>query len=142
MRRPRQQTIRTLMVLLIVSAGAAVVGGYSIDWYTVDGGGEMSSSGGSYQLSGTIGQPDASTTAMIGGGFKLTGGFWAAALPLPGDCDGDGDVDLQDFLAFQTCYTGPGGTIEPGCGCADFDDDGDVDLTDFLAFQTAYTGPG
>ena len=59
-----------------------------------------------------------------------------------GDCDGDGDVDLSDFLAFQTCFTGPGGTLTPGCVCADFDGDDDVDLQDFLAFQTAFTGPG
>ena len=59
-----------------------------------------------------------------------------------GDCNGDGDVDLQDFLAFQTCYTGPGGSLSPGCECVDFNGDGDVDLQDFLAFQTAYTGPG
>ena len=62
--------------------------------------------------------------------------------PDPGDCNDDGDVDLQDFLAFQTCFTGPGGTLTPGCVCADFDGDDDVDLADFLAFQSAYTGPG
>ena len=60
-----------------------------------------------------------------------------------GDCDGDGDVDLGDFLAFQSCYTGPGGgPVGPECECADFDLDTDVDLGDFLAFQSAYTGPG
>ena len=58
-----------------------------------------------------------------------------------GDCDDDGDVDLQDFLAFQTCFTGPGGPVDPGCECADFDGDDDVDLQDFLAFQVAFTGP-
>ena len=58
-----------------------------------------------------------------------------------GDCDDDGDVDLADFLIFQTCYTGPGGPLTPGCECVDFDGDDDVDLQDFLAFQTAYTGP-
>ena len=59
-----------------------------------------------------------------------------------GDCDGDGDVDLADFLAFQSCYTGPVGPVNPGCECANFDGDDDVDLADFLAFQSAYTGPG
>ena len=58
-----------------------------------------------------------------------------------GDCDDDGDVDLADFLAFQTCFTGPGGSLDPGCECADFNGDGDVDLQDFLSFQAAYTGP-
>ena len=58
------------------------------------------------------------------------------------DADDDCDVDLADFLAFQTCFTGPGGPVAPGCECFDSDDDGDVDLADFLDFQTVYTGPG
>jgi hypothetical protein len=46
---------------------------YSIDWFTIDGGGGTSS-GGAYSLSGTIGQPDAGR--MSGGNFTLEGGFW------------------------------------------------------------------
>lgn len=60
---------------------------------------------------------------------------------IAGDCDEDGDIDMADFLKFQTCFTGSGGTLEPGCECADFDDDGDVDLSDFWNFQTSFTGP-
>jgi hypothetical protein len=48
---------------------------YSIDWYKIAGGGGTST-GGTYSVSGTIGQPDASG-AMIGGNYSLTGGFWA-----------------------------------------------------------------
>ena len=48
---------------------------YSIDWFTIDGGGGTST-GGVYQVSGTIGQPDAGP-AMTGGNFSLTGGFWS-----------------------------------------------------------------
>lgn len=47
---------------------------YTIDWYTIDGGGTMSTSGGAYTLSGTIGQYDAGTQS--GGDYKLNGGFW------------------------------------------------------------------
>jgi hypothetical protein len=47
---------------------------YSIDWFTIDGGGGTST-GGVYSVSGTIGQPDAGT--MSGGNFSLTGGFWS-----------------------------------------------------------------
>ena len=46
---------------------------FSIDWYTIDGGGGTSSNG-QYVVSGTIGQPDAG--AMSGGNFTLQGGFW------------------------------------------------------------------
>jgi hypothetical protein len=46
---------------------------YSIDWYKIGGG---TSTGASYQVTGTIGQPDASG-AMSGGQFSVTGGFWS-----------------------------------------------------------------
>lgn len=48
---------------------------YSIDWFKVAGGSGVST-GNVYQVSGTIGQPDASQT-MTGGRFSLTGGFWS-----------------------------------------------------------------
>jgi hypothetical protein len=47
---------------------------YTIDWFTVDGGGG-STAGGSYALSGTAGQPDAGHS--IGGNFYLDSGFWS-----------------------------------------------------------------
>jgi hypothetical protein len=52
---------------------------YTIDWHKVAGGGGTSTgtNGASvYSLSGTIGQQDAST-AMTGGTYSLTGGFWS-----------------------------------------------------------------
>ena len=48
---------------------------YSIPWYKVAGGGGTST-GGTYPVSGTIGQPDAGG-AMSGGNYSLTGGFWS-----------------------------------------------------------------
>jgi hypothetical protein len=56
---------------------------YTLDWFTVDGGGGTST-GGVYSVSGTIGQPDAGT--MSGGNFTLEGGFWSviAAVQTPG----------------------------------------------------------
>ena len=48
---------------------------YSIDWYKVAGGGGTST-GGTYQINGTIGQPDASG-ALTGGNYSVTGGFWS-----------------------------------------------------------------
>jgi hypothetical protein len=46
---------------------------YSIDWFTIDGGGGTST-GGVYSVSGTIGQPDAGR--MTGASYALDGGFW------------------------------------------------------------------
>jgi hypothetical protein len=56
---------------------------YSVDWFTIAGGGGTST-GGVYQVSGTIGQPDASG-AMLGASYSLIGGFWAlSAVQMPG----------------------------------------------------------
>ena len=52
-------------------------GGYSISWYTVDGGGATFLNGGSYRLGSTVGQPDAA--ASSGGSYSLNGGFWSGA---------------------------------------------------------------
>ena len=46
---------------------------YAIDWFTLDGGGDASR-GGTFTLTGTIGQPDAG--AVSGGNYTLQGGFW------------------------------------------------------------------
>jgi len=70
-----------LSLLLLVIAGAlfgvvsvSALAGYNLDWWTVDGGGATSSTGGSYSLDGTMGQPDAGTSS--GGTYTLAGGFW------------------------------------------------------------------
>jgi hypothetical protein len=63
----------TLLGILLPSA-ILHAQSYSIDWYTIgDGGG--TSTGGVYQLSGTIGQPDVGPV-MTNGQFSVTGGFW------------------------------------------------------------------
>jgi hypothetical protein len=46
---------------------------FSIDWFSIDGGGGTSS-GGPYQVSGAIGQPDPGT--LKGGNYSLAGGFF------------------------------------------------------------------
>src|SRR5436853_4452634 len=74
-----------LVASVLITLGALSARGqsYSIDWYTIDGGGGTST-GGVYQVSGTIGQPDAGH--MSGGNFSLDGGFWGiiAAVQTPG----------------------------------------------------------
>jgi LPXTG-site transpeptidase (sortase) family protein len=55
-------------------------GGYDISWWTVDSGGETFSTGGTYRLGGTIGQPDAGEHS--GGDYTLYGGFWNRDFPL------------------------------------------------------------
>jgi hypothetical protein len=72
-----QREVKNLVYIgvLLVLAGSAGAQTYSIDWHKVAGGGG-SSSGGQYEISGTIGQHDAGSP-MTGGNYSLTGGFWS-----------------------------------------------------------------
>jgi len=73
----RHFVVLTLLALstLIFQPSIARAQQYSIDWYKIAGGGGTST-GGTYQVSGTIGQHDAGGP-MTGGNYSLTGGFWA-----------------------------------------------------------------
>jgi len=63
-----------------------------------------------------------------------------------GDWNGDGVIDLEDYIAFEDCLGGPSLPPQPGqAECAnacldafDFDLDGDVDAADFGAFQELF----
>jgi hypothetical protein len=72
-----------LLVVMSLAAPAVRAQSYSIDWFTIDGGGGTST-GGVFSVSGTIGQPDAGH--MSGGNYTLDGGFWGifAAVQTPG----------------------------------------------------------
>ena len=69
----------------------------------------------------------------------------------PGDHDGDGDVDLTDYLNFADCMEGPntppvpslpGGTVAKCLSAFDFaPGDGDVDEPDFASFQDVFSAP-
>jgi hypothetical protein len=75
------------------------------------------------------------------------GSAWSAeqslSLPLPfapADFDEDGDVDREDYDAFETCASGPAIPLDPGCEGKDFDNDNDVDQSDFGILQGCYSG--
>ncbi len=120
------------------SSTAAGLPDYDLSRHTVDGGGVTFSSGGNFELSGTVGQPDAGRP-MTGDGFELTGGFWFEIAP--GDCNTDGGVNLFDYDAFEACLSGPsGGAISPACACFDLDGSGTVDMSDFALLQKGFSG--
>ena len=77
------KTILALLGSVCVLATSALAQSYSIDWFTIDGGGGTST-GGVYSVSGTIGQPDAGK--MSGGNYSIDGGFWGitVAVQTPG----------------------------------------------------------
>ncbi len=103
------------VLVLVFSSLLRGEGQYQINRYTIGGGGRICS-GGTFTLTGTIGQSDAQT--ISGGNFKLAGGFQ------PG------------FILPQgPTYTGPHydqwlTAGSPACWCADFNPrqcHGDVD---------------
>ena len=62
------------------------------------------------------------------------------AIPIAGDLDGDRRIDLNDFVYWSGCVTGPrGGPCAKDCCSFDFDVDGDVDFEDFRRFSQAYS---
>ncbi len=124
--------MRKLMMLMIAlllwgGANAQSGGGYDLSWWTIDGGGVTFATGGSFNLGGTIGQPDASN-ALTGGAFSLTGGFWftPACIATNGDVDGNGCVDDADLLSVLFAF---GST---GASPADVNCDAVVDDADLL----------
>jgi hypothetical protein len=77
MDRRRTAILLALLCCLALARVVLAQGGYDLSWWTVDGGGSVSSGGG-YTLSGTIGQSDVGALAV--GGYSLFGGFWGGLL--------------------------------------------------------------
>lgn len=118
---------------------------FDLTWSTIDGGGAVSTGGG-FELSGTIGQTDATATAALAGGaYALTGGFWIGFSSwctwlAASDSDMDCDVDQADYEALAACVSGPAIPYSAGCSAKDLDLDGDVDQTDFGHLQRCFSG--
>jgi hypothetical protein len=126
----RMNIKRAYAIASVMLAGATVAhSAFDLRWYTFDGGGTGAAAGGSFVLAGTVGQPDAGK--MSGGGFTLTGGFWAVSgagsTPVcEGDANLDGVVDPLDS-GFVRCDVGSG---DVNCDAADVNGDGAVDPLD------------
>ncbi len=58
------------------------------------------------------------------------------------DIDGDTDVDMDDFGAFQACFTGATTGQLPGCHCFDNNKNSAVDLNDFAQFRLCASRAG
>jgi len=136
MRSVHRVSIQRAVAAMLVPLGALYAADFELTRSTIDGGGAMRSTGGSFELSGTIGQPDAGV--MSNGPFELTGGFWFAVKP--GDCNEDGVVGRGDHPALRDCWTGPNATVGIECACFDLDGNGRIDLADFAEFQTNVDG--
>jgi hypothetical protein len=70
----KSSVVLSAVALLLIVSTVVAIDDPDLGWFTVDGGGGVSSSTGSYSLTGTIGQPDAGF--LTGGSYSLSGGFW------------------------------------------------------------------
>jgi hypothetical protein len=90
-----------LIVGLATGTARAQSGGpYTLDWSTVDGGGRVQVAGGSYDLAGTAGQPDAGLG--VGSPYLLAGGFWPGA-----------EADIYTAAPDETPVAGPSFALHP-----------------------------
>jgi hypothetical protein len=148
MNRITRTAIGPTLILLTILAAAALADDYDLDWWTIDGGGDVFSTGGEFELSATIGQPDANTTVMTGGAYELAGGFWPgmiAGTPFDlGDLNCDGSVNAFDIDPFVLALTDPAGYAAawPDCDImlADINGDGEVNAFDIDPFVELLTG--
>ncbi|TWT44089.1 hypothetical protein RAS1_04960 [Phycisphaerae bacterium RAS1] len=135
--------------VLLAASTPALAQPFEIDWSTIDSGGGMNSTGGSFEVSGTIGQPDAGS-AMTGGSFSLVGGFWPIAQNVCsgfvlGDANCDNSVNVLDINGFVLGLSNPAqyAITFPGCllQCvADINDDGNVNVLDINPFVALLAG--
>jgi len=118
-------SMRLLIIIFsVLTLAVPVFGDYELSWRTIDGGGGTSS-GGTYTLMGTIGQPDAGV--MAGGDYELLGGFW------PGEplCT----VDFEHFARFAEHWLDTDcNDLNNWCGGADLDHLDGVDSYDLKLF--------
>ena len=146
MRTTSVQILTGVSVVLVGTAALAAFLGaeFELPWHTIDGGGGSSSSGGGFELSGTIGQPDAGK--MSGGSFAITGGFWAVSASgggctrepvwlCDGDVDGDGQVNPVDSGLVQAAF---GSADESDLCQYDVDCDGQINPVDAGIVQSLF----
>jgi hypothetical protein len=121
-----------LIPLLLAPAAHAQIGGtYDLTWSVLARGGGTSA-GGTYSLSGTVGQPGTDSAGVSGGQFSLIGGFWhGASPPCRADFNGNGHVTVQDIFDFLAAWFA-------NSPRADFNHSGTVSVQDIFDFLAAW----
>ena len=127
------------------TTGAAIgpwSGGY---WKTTSAGAMGANSGFFWQWEGTenmvinlLSQGGQSNVSSLYDNLVI-GAAGGGTASFAGDFDDDGDVDGDDFLAWQNSFPTASGAAKSG---GDADGDGDVDGDDFLIWQNQFPSPG
>ena len=129
------RAILAASALLTVAAGARAQA-FDISWYTIDGGGGTSS-GGTFTLTATIGQPDAGV--LSGGVFQIGGGFWSGftGQACYANCDGSSAspiLTVNDFICFQSRFA----AADSYANCDGSTASPTLTVNDFICFQSRF----
>ena len=108
---------------------------FTIDWYSIDSGGGTTS-GGAFEVSGTIGQPDASGP-LPGGIFEITGGFWVGTTSCYANCDGSTAPPILNINDFQ-CFLNKYATGDPYANCDQSTSPPTLNANDFQCFLNKF----
>ncbi len=140
--------LRASATLALALAGAPTLCAdtYTIDWWTTAPSATMS--GGGWEVSASVGQPEAGQP-MSGGDWTVAGGFWVAPSGpqlRPGDLNCDGIVDFDDINPFILALSDPVAyqAAYPNCTVQNGDCNGDtyVDFDDINPFIVILSGGG
>ncbi|MBL8877928.1 MAG: hypothetical protein JNG88_02315 [Phycisphaerales bacterium] len=132
-----------LTILTISALTSSCFAQFDVNWSTNDAGGGASF-GGPWEITGTVGQHDATTTA--GSPFAASGGFWPGVShrALTGDLNCDGAVNNFDIDPFVFALTDAGAyqAMYPNCDvlAGDISGDGVVNNFDIDPFVLLLTG--
>lgn len=130
--------LRTTLVLTCLSLNSTLAHAQlAIDWYTIDCGGGTSA-GGSFSVSGTIGQPDVGDQA--GGALQVSGGFWPGAGAAPtcyANCDGTTTAPILNINDFQ-CFINLYAAGNPYANCDGSTSPPTLNVNDFQCFLNKF----
>jgi hypothetical protein len=121
----------------IIPSGFLFAGGGTINFF-----GQNSGSYTALPTNGTLSRDWNSGNNIANSPTNYAGVTGSVSPAVPGDFDGDNDVDGADFVAWQTNFPkASGATLAQG----DADNDADVEGADFVVWQTNFptpSGPG
>ncbi len=94
-----------LMIVGFLGVVAPAQAQLNLNWFTVDGGGHTFSTGATYRLGGTCGQPDAGTVS--GSTYTLSGGFWLGGSALSAIPDSPDIFEIPERLSIAAGLMNP-----------------------------------
>lgn len=118
---------------------------WRISWYSIDGGGTIASRGGSYSMSGTIGQTDTAVLRAVESlNYEVIGGFWAADVTRPScSCTTATDCRATVCDADNACNRVSCDAGECTFSCTQFGDvtgqNGQINLDDILYVLSGFS---